>query len=72
MVTLEYCQSTFQAVVDNMPSGGKMAYLTYLEPNKRPSAATLEKLIYHEDLSAKLMKEDRMFIYSGCHVYTVK
>ena len=71
-MTLDSCQSTLQVVVDNMPSGGKMAYCTFVEPNQRPSTATLEKLTYHEDLSVKLTKEDRMPIYSGFHVYSVK
>ena len=72
MVTLDSCQSTLQVVVDNMPSGGKMAYCTYMEPNQCPSAVTLEKLTYHKDLSVKLAKEDRMPIYNGFHVYSVK
>ena len=60
-----------QLIVDNIPSGGRMAYCTLLEPNKTPSAETMEKLTYLESLSMDLQKEDRMIIYSGFHVFSI-
>ena len=65
-------QSILETVVNHIPSCGRMAYCTLLEPNKSPSSATLEKLVYLEGLSAELQKRDRMFVYSGFHVFSVK
>jgi hypothetical protein len=69
---LDVSQNTLQVVVDNMSSGGILAYLTFLQPNKPPSAETLKKVTYLENLSLKLQKEDRVPLYSGFHVYAVK
>ena len=65
-------QSILEAVVDHMPSGGQLTYCTLLEPNKPPSEATLEKLTYLEALSTELHERDRMIMYSGFHVFSVK
>lgn len=65
-------QSILEAVVNHMPSCSWMAYCTLLEPNKPPSSATLEKLTYLEGLSAELQKRDRMIMYSGFHLFSVK
>ena len=71
-VELGLSQSILEVFVNHMPSGGQLAYCTLLEPNKPPSAATLEKLTYLEDFSIELHKKDRMIIYSGFHVFSVK
>ena len=72
MIELGLSQSIFEVVVNHMPTGGQFAYCTLLEPNKRPSAATLEKLTYLEDFSTDLQKRDRTMLYSGFHVFSVK
>ena len=71
-IELGLSQSIFEVVVNHIPIGGQLAYCTPLEPNKRPSTATLEKLTYLEDFSTELQKRDRMMLYSGFHVFSVK
>ena len=58
--------------MSHMPRGGQLAYCTLLEPNKPPSAATLEKLTYLEDFSTELHERDQMIMYNGFHVFSVK
>ena len=65
-------QSILDAVVDHIPSGSRLAYCTLLEPNKPPSSATLEKLTYLENFSTELQRRDRMIMYSGFHVFSIK
>ena len=72
LLELDVCQSILQVVVNNMSSGGIMAYCTFIEPNKPPSTETLKKLCYLENLSMRLQEEDRVPLYSGFYVYSVK
>ena len=69
---LDLTQSILDTVVSHMSSGGRLAYCTLLEPNKPPSSATLEKLTYLEELSTQLKKRDRLILYSGFDVFSVK
>jgi S-adenosylmethionine:diacylglycerol 3-amino-3-carboxypropyl transferase len=71
MLEVDLTQSILESVVGHMPSGGRLAYCTLLEPNKQPSKATLEKLTYLEEFSTELQKRDRMILYSGFHVFSV-
>jgi S-adenosylmethionine:diacylglycerol 3-amino-3-carboxypropyl transferase len=64
-------QCILREVVDNIPSGGRVAYCTLLDSNKPPSTETLEKLTYLQSLSVELQKIDRMIMYSGFHVFSV-
>ena len=68
---LDTSQSILRVVVNHMPSSGRLAYCTFLQPDKPPAAETLEKLTYLEDLSMELHKKDRVFLYSGFHVFIV-
>ena len=69
---LGLAQSILEAVISHIPSGGRIAYCTLLEPNKPPSPATLEKVTYLEELSTELQKNDRMVLYSGFYVFSLK
>jgi hypothetical protein len=72
MEDLNASQNTLQLVVDNLPPGGIVSYVTFIEPNKSPSPETLKKVTYLKGLSLQLQKEDRAPLFSGVHVYSVK
>ena len=69
---LGLAQSILEGIICHTPTGGRIAYCTLLEPNKPPSPATLERVTYLEELSTELQKKDRMVLYSGFYVFSVK
>ena len=69
---LGLAQSILETIICHTPLGGHIAYCTMLEPNNTPSPATLERVIYLKELSTELQEKDRMVLYSGFYVFSVK
>lgn len=71
---LKAMQIILAAVANSIVPGGRLAYCTLREPSQVhvPSHETLMKVIYLKELSTELQKRDRMIMYSGFHVFTVK
>ena len=62
----ELSDSVFQALASQFRVGGRIAYWNLLVP--RTSSATQQGLRHHDELSARIHRQDRSWFYRSFHV----
>ncbi len=66
----ELSDSVFQALASQFRVGGRIAYWNLLVP--RSSSATQQGLRHHDELSARIHRQDRSWFYRSFHVESVE